>query len=61
MAADDGCLPDCDLRIDLLRHQPPHIEVMRCVASKYDGKAGVYAAVLIEGTIRPGDEVTLMD
>jgi MOSC domain-containing protein len=36
-------------------------EVMRCVASKHDGKAGVYAAVLIEGTIRPGDEVTLMD
>jgi MOSC domain-containing protein len=34
-------------------------EVMRCVARNHDGKAGVYAAVLIEGTIRPGDEVAL--
>lgn len=36
-------------------------EVMRCVARDHDGKAGVYAAVLIEGAIHPGDEVTLLD
>jgi uncharacterized protein len=36
-------------------------EVMRCVARTHDGKAGVYAAVLVEGTIRPGDEITLLN
>jgi uncharacterized protein YcbX len=36
-------------------------EVMRCVAHDHGGKAGVYGAVLIEGTIRTGDEVTLLD
>jgi uncharacterized protein len=32
-------------------------EVMRCVARAHEGKAGVYGAVLVEGTIRPGDPV----
>jgi uncharacterized protein len=32
-------------------------EVMRCVARAHEGKAGVYGAVLVEGTIRPGDQV----
>jgi uncharacterized protein YcbX len=36
-------------------------EVMRCLARTHDGKAGVYAAVLVEGTIRPGDEITLLN
>jgi uncharacterized protein YcbX len=36
-------------------------EVMRCVARAHDGKAGVYAAVLVEGTIRPGDEIALLN
>jgi MOSC domain-containing protein len=36
-------------------------EVMRCVVGKHDGKAGVYAAVLIEGTIHSGDDVALLD
>jgi len=36
-------------------------DVMRCVARNHDGKAGVYAAVLIEGAIRPSDEVALLD
>jgi uncharacterized protein len=35
-------------------------EVMRRVARGHDGKAGVYAAVLIEGTIQPGDQIQLM-
>jgi uncharacterized protein len=36
-------------------------EVMRRVAKDHDGPAGVYAAVLVEGTIRVGDEITLLD
>ena len=36
-------------------------EVMRCLARTHDGKAGVYAAVLVEGTIRPGDDITLLN
>jgi uncharacterized protein YcbX len=35
-------------------------DVMRGVARNHDGKAGVYAAVLIEGTIQPGDEVAVL-
>ena len=36
-------------------------EIMRLLASQHDGKAGVYGAVLVEGTIRPGDEIILVD
>ena len=36
-------------------------EVMRRVAQSHDGKAGIYGAVLVEGTIRTGDEIALMD
>ncbi len=36
-------------------------EVMRRVAKGHDGTAGVYAAVLVEGVIRAGDEITLLD
>jgi hypothetical protein len=35
--------------------------VMRCVARNHDGTAGVYAAVLVEGTIRSGDEIALLN
>ena len=35
--------------------------VMRQVARAHDGKAGIYGAVLVEGTIRPGDEIALLD
>ncbi|MCW3474339.1 MOSC domain-containing protein [Limobrevibacterium gyesilva] len=34
-------------------------EVLRNVAQAHDGKAGVYGAVLVEGTVRPGDEIAL--
>ncbi|MFL5281139.1 MAG: MOSC domain-containing protein [Rhodopila sp.] len=34
--------------------------ILRTVAQAHEGKAGVYAAVLTEGTIRPGDEIVLM-
>ncbi|MEZ5352375.1 MAG: MOSC domain-containing protein [Bryobacteraceae bacterium] len=36
-------------------------ELMRRLARDHDGKAGVYAAVLVEGILRTGDEVTLLD
>ena len=36
-------------------------DVIRQVARAHDGKAGIYGAVLAEGTIRPGDEIALMD
>jgi uncharacterized protein YcbX len=39
----------------------PNPEVMRCLARNHDGKAGIYAAVLIEGTIGRGDEIALLD
>ncbi len=35
-------------------------EVMRHLARSRDGQAGVYAAVLVEGMIRPGDEIALL-
>lgn len=35
--------------------------ILRQVARTHDGKAGVYGAVLIEGVVRPGDPVMLLD
>jgi uncharacterized protein YcbX len=39
----------------------PNSEILRRVARAHDGMAGVYAAVLSEGAIRPGDPVTILD
>jgi uncharacterized protein YcbX len=36
-------------------------EVLRMVAQAHDGMARVYAAVLVEGTISPGDSVEVVD
>ena len=36
-------------------------EVMRQVTKTHDGMAGVYGAVLIEGVIRPGDAIALLE
>ncbi len=36
-------------------------EIMRLVARAHDGKAGVYGAVLVEGAIRPGDKIALLE
>ena len=36
-------------------------EVMRQLAHSHKGCAGVYGAVLVEGTVRPGDEITRLD
>jgi uncharacterized protein YcbX len=35
-------------------------EIMRRLARAHDSKAGVYGAVLMEGTVRPGDQITLL-
>ena len=35
--------------------------VLKAVAQKHDGKAGIYAAVLAEGVIHKGDPVELLD
>ncbi len=34
--------------------------ILRQVAKGHDGMAGVYAAVLVEGTLRPGDGIELL-
>lgn len=36
-------------------------EIMRHMARAHEGKAGVYGAVLVEGIIRPGDEIALLN
>ncbi|MGI8890932.1 MAG: MOSC domain-containing protein [Chthoniobacterales bacterium] len=35
--------------------------VLKSVAQKHEGFAGVYAAVLVEGMVQPGDKVSLLD
>jgi uncharacterized protein YcbX len=35
-------------------------EVLRNVAKAHNGKLGIYGAVLVEGTVYPGDEITLL-
>jgi uncharacterized protein YcbX len=34
--------------------------ILRQVSKGHDGMAGVYGAVLVEGTVRPGDEIELL-
>ena len=36
-------------------------EVIRRLARDHAGKAGVYGAVIVEGTIRPGDQILLLN
>lgn len=36
-------------------------EIMKRVARDHDGTAGVYAAVMVEGTLHPGDEIVLVN
>ena len=36
-------------------------EILRHVAKNHDNRAGVYAAVLVEGLVCPGDEIVLED
>ena len=39
----------------------PNPEIMKLLAREHEGKAGIYGAVLVEATIRPGDLVALLD
>lgn len=39
----------------------PNPELMKHLARDHEGQAGIYGAVLVEGTIRPGDDVSLLD
>jgi hypothetical protein len=56
---------DRDPRCKMITLDPdtaePNPEVMKRVAREHEGKAGIYAAVLVEGTVRPGDEVRLVN
>lgn len=56
---------DRDARCKMITLDPdtgqPNPEIMRQVAKAHEGKAGIYGAVLVEGTIRSGDEVVLVD
>jgi len=55
---------DRDPRCKMITLDPdtaePNPEVIRRVAKDHDGTAGIYAAVLVEGTIRPGDVIALV-
>ena len=39
----------------------PDPAVLRQVVRAHDGMAGIYGAVLVEGRVRPGDEIDLLD
>jgi uncharacterized protein YcbX len=39
----------------------PSPDILRQVTRAHEGKAGVYAAVLVEGTVRQGDPIELLD
>ena len=56
---------DRDPRCKMITLDPdtaqPNPEVMRCLARDHEGKAGIYGAVVVEGTIRPHDKITLQD
>ena len=38
----------------------PSPDLLRKITRDHDGTAGVYGAVLVEGTVRPGDAVELL-
>ena len=38
----------------------PNPEILRKVVKAHNGTAGVYGAVMVEGTVRPGDEIELL-
>ncbi len=54
-----------DPRCKMITIDPETGETTPCllkhVTRNHDGYAGVYAVVLIEGTVRPGDEILLLD
>src|SRR5215470_14637374 len=58
-------LTDRDPRCKMITLDPntaePSPEVLRSVRDAHEGKAGLYGAVLIEGVVRPGDAIRLLD
>ena len=54
-----------DIRCRMISIDPESLdenpEILRHVAKNHDGTAGVYAAVLVEGLVRPGDTIVLQD
>ena len=56
---------DRDTRCKMITLDPntgqQNAEIMKQLAHAHETKAGVYGVVLIEGTIRPGDDISLMD
>jgi uncharacterized protein YcbX len=54
-----------DIRCRMIGIDPESLEeypeILRHVAKNHDNRAGVYAAVLVEGLVRPGDEIVLED
>jgi uncharacterized protein YcbX len=39
----------------------PNPELMKHLAGVHEGQAGIYGAVLVEGIVRPGDAIALLD
>lgn len=54
-----------DIRCKMIGFDPDtaeaNPEILKYVARNHDGKAGIYAAVLVEGTVRAGDEIRLVE
>ena len=54
-----------DIRCRMISIDPDTLDenpaILRHVAKNHDGTAGVYAAVLVEGLVRPGDDIVLQD
>ncbi len=53
-----------DARCKMITIDPDTAEpsgaILRKVSRAHDGMAGVYGAVLVEGTVRQGDDIELM-
>jgi len=58
-------ITDRDLRCKMVTLDPDTAEqnarIMKHLAGAHGSNAGVYGAVLVEGMVRPGDEIFLMD
>jgi uncharacterized protein YcbX len=54
-----------DIRCRMINIDPVSLdenpEILRYVAKSHDNRAGVYAAVLVAGLVRPGDDIVLED
>lgn len=54
-----------DIRCKMIGFDPEtaeaNPEILKYVARNHDGKAGIYAAVLVEGMVRAGDEIRLVE